>query len=96
MTGSGPATPGPVRFEEKFELIEDLWSPRVIAEMNDYQFKLVRIEGEFVWHHHADTDEVFIVLAGQMVIHLRDRNVALQQGSMFVLPRGEEYTPSPD
>jgi mannose-6-phosphate isomerase-like protein (cupin superfamily) len=72
------------------------WSPRVVAEMNDYQFKLVKMQGEFVWHSHEDTDEVFLVLHGQMEIGLRDpalgeRDVVLGEGEMYVIPRGVEH-----
>jgi mannose-6-phosphate isomerase-like protein (cupin superfamily) len=83
----------PIRFEDKFGKFSDHWSPRVIAEMNDYQFKLAKIQGEFVWHHHADTDEVFIVLDGEMAIELRDGRVELSAGEMFVVPRGVEHKP---
>ena len=65
----------PIRFEEKFALFDEHWAPRVIAEMNDYQFKLVKLEGDFVWHRHDDTDEVFIVVAGEMEIGFRDGSV---------------------
>ncbi len=80
-------------FQDKFAKFVDLWSPRVIAEMNDYQFKLVKIEGEFVWHSHEDTDEVFIVMDGEMVIEFRDGEVALKAGEMFVVPKGVEHKP---
>ena len=82
-----------INFEEKFEKFSEHWAPRVIAEMNDYQFKLVRIQGEFVWHQHADTDEVFVVLEGAMTIELRDGSVALKSGEMFVVPKGVEHRP---
>jgi len=64
------------------------WSPRVVAEMNDYQFKVVKIEGEFVWHDHPDTDEVFLVLEGEMEIAFRDGAVTLRKGEMYVVPKG--------
>jgi len=67
------------------------WSPRVVAEMNDYQFKLVKIKGEFVWHEHKDTDEVFIVIEGSMSIELQDGTVKLSEGEMFVIPKGVEH-----
>ena len=67
------------------------WSPRVIAEMNDYQMKLVKLHGEFVWHDHKNTDEVFIVLEGEMEIGLRERTVSLRAGEMFVVPKGVEH-----
>ncbi len=82
-----------VNFAAKLKLIDDLWQPRVVAEMNDYQFKVVRIEGEFVWHEHADTDETFIVLDGQLRIDMRDGSVLLSAGEMFVVPKGVEHKP---
>ncbi len=69
------------------------WAPRVVAEMNDYQLKVVKIRGDFVWHAHADTDEVFLVLAGSMGIAFRDRTVHLSQGELLVVPRGVEHKP---
>lgn len=84
----------PVNFAEKYLKFTDRWSPRVIAEMNDYQFKLARIEGEFIWHSHAGTDEVFIVLEGEMSIEFRDGRVGLKAGELFVVPRGVEHKPS--
>ena|SRR5688572_23531784 len=86
----------PIRFEEKFTRFQDHWAPRVIAEMNDYQFKLVRIQGEFVWHRHDDTDEVFIVIDGRMRIAFRDGHVDLEAGEMYVVPKGVEHRPSAD
>ncbi len=81
----------PVNFAQKLSTFSEHWSPRVIAEMNDYQFKLVKLEGEFVWHKHEDTDEAFVVLQGEMEIGLRDRTVALRAGEMFVVPKGVEH-----
>ena len=75
----------------KLSLIKDHWSPRVIAEMNDVQFKLVKFQGDFVWHRHADTDEVFLVVEGEMQIGFRDREVTLRQGDLFVVPKGVEH-----
>lgn len=86
----------PINFAEKLRLFDDRWSPRVIAELNDYQFKLVKIEGEFVWHEHKDTDEAFVVLAGSMVIELEDGTVELSAGEMFVVPRGVPHRPRAD
>jgi mannose-6-phosphate isomerase-like protein (cupin superfamily) len=82
-----------INFAEKLQLIDDQWQPRVVAEMNDYQFKLVRIEGDFLWHEHADTDETFIVLDGQLRIDMRDGSVLLSAGEMFVVPKGTEHKP---
>lgn len=84
----------PINFGEKYHKFDERWAPRVIAEMNDYQFKLARIEGDFVWHRHADTDEAFVVLEGAMSIHFRDGRVDLCAGEMFVVPRGVEHRPS--
>ncbi len=82
-----------VNFAAKFTTFDDHWAPRVIAEMNDYQFKLVRVAGDFVWHAHADTDEAFIVLDGELTIELRDGEVTLGAGEMYVVPRGVEHRP---
>lgn len=82
-----------VNFADKLARFSEQWSPRVVARMNDYHFKLVKIEGEFVWHSHAETDEVFVVIEGEMVIELRDGQVALKAGEMFVVPRGVEHRP---
>ena len=82
-----------ISFAAKLALIHEHWSPRVIAEMNDVQFKLVKLQGEFVWHAHDDTDEVFIVLEGSMRLEFRDRVVALATGEMFVVPKGVEHRP---
>lgn len=85
-----------INLREKFARIDAHWSPRVVAEMNDVQFKLARIEGEFVWHRHDETDEVFIVIDGRMRIEFRDGVVELGGGEMFVVPRGVEHRPVAD
>ncbi|WP_073645830.1 cupin domain-containing protein [Pseudomonas aeruginosa] len=82
-----------INFAAKLALFDDRWQPRVIAQMNDYQFKLVKIEGDFVWHSHADTDETFIALAGRLRIDFRDGAVHLGPGEMYVVPRGVEHKP---
>lgn len=82
-----------INFSDKLAKFEELWSPRVIAEMNDYQFKLAKIHGEFVWHSHAETDETFIVIKGDMSILFRDGQVDLSEGEMFVVPKGVEHKP---
>ena len=87
-------TPSPINLAEKLTKFKERWSPRIVAQMNDYHFKLVKIEGEFVWHSHADTDEVFIVLDGTLTIHFRDGAVPLRAGDMLVVPRGVEHKPS--
>ena len=83
----------PINLRDKFSKFSDHWSPRVIAEMNDYQFKLVKVQGEFVWHDHPDTDEVFVVLEGTLDIEFRDGKVTLESGEMFVVPKGREHRP---
>ncbi|MDZ7757271.1 MAG: cupin domain-containing protein [Rhodohalobacter sp.] len=82
-----------INFEKKFNLFDEQWAPKVIAEMNDYQFKLVKIKGDFVWHSHQDTDETFIVLEGNLLIDFRDGVVSLKEGEMFVVPKGVEHKP---
>ena len=77
-----------VNLKDKFDLFNEHWSPKVVAEMNDYQFKLVKLQGEFVWHDHPDTDEVFLVVKGTMAIEFRDKTVKLEQGEMYVVPKG--------
>ena len=74
-------------------MFQEQWSPKVIAEMNDYQFKLVRLEGEFVWHQHQDTDETFIVLEGELNIDLESGPVILREGEMLVIPKGMRHRP---
>ena len=83
----------PINLDAKLALIHDHWKPRVVAEMNDYQFKIVKILGDFVWHDHADTDETFIVLDGVLRIDMRDGAVTVRAGEMFVVPRGVEHKP---
>ena len=82
-----------INLKEKLSLFSDHWSPKVIAEMNDYQFKLVKIQGDFVWHHHDDTDEVFIVIEGTMKIEFENETVELNEGDMYVVPKGVEHKP---
>jgi len=82
-----------LNFAEKLGLFDEHWSPKVIAEMNDYQFKVVKIQGDFVWHDHADTDETFIVLDGSLRIDFRDGHVTLNPGEMYVVPKGIEHKP---
>jgi mannose-6-phosphate isomerase-like protein (cupin superfamily) len=83
-----------INLADKFSKFSEHWSPKIVARMNDYEFKLVKLQGEFVWHSHADTDEVFIVVDGEMTLHLRDGDVGLRAGEMFVVPRGVEHKPS--
>lgn len=82
-----------INLEEKLRLVTDYWSPRVIAEMNDYQFKIVKLQGDFVWHQHKDTDETFMVLDGELRIDFRDGSVQIMSGELFVVPKGLEHKP---
>jgi len=83
-----------INFSEKLSKFNEQWSPKVIAELNDYQFKLVKVEGEFIWHDHPDTDEAFIVLEGTLVVEFRDGHVEIGAGEMFVVPKGTEHRTS--
>jgi mannose-6-phosphate isomerase-like protein (cupin superfamily) len=82
-----------VNVREKFARFSDQWSPRVVAELNDYQVKLARLEGEFVWHRHEDTDELFYVVSGRLEIAFRDHSVTLREGELLVVPKGFEHLP---
>ena len=82
-----------INLKEKYSKFTKHWSPRIIAEMNDYQFKLAIIKGEFVWHDHKHTDETFIVIEGAMTLKFRDSEVKLSEGEMFVVPKGVEHKP---
>lgn len=82
-----------INFHNKFELFSDQWKPKIIAQMNENHFKLVKIQGEFVWHNHVETDETFIVISGEMGIHLRDKTISLTNGEMVVIPKGVDHKP---
>lgn len=82
-----------INFGQKLALFDQHWTPKVIAEMNDYQFKVVKIKGDFIWHDHKDTDETFIVLDGKLRIDFRDGAVEIGKGEMYVVPKGVEHKP---
>jgi mannose-6-phosphate isomerase-like protein (cupin superfamily) len=82
-----------INFSKKFKLFNEQWEPKVVAEMNDYQFKIVKLEGDFIWHDHNNTDETFIVLEGVLRIDFRDGAVRVAAGEMFVVPKGVEHKP---
>jgi mannose-6-phosphate isomerase-like protein (cupin superfamily) len=82
-----------VNLAEKLGKFDEQWQPKVVAALNDYHVKLVKLEGEFVWHRHEETDELFLVLAGALRIRLRDQDVDLGEGELFVVPRGVEHMP---
>lgn len=81
----------PINLAQKASLIDQQWSPRVVAEMNEYQFKVVRIEGEFIWHSHLETDEAFLVIEGTLRIDFRHASLYLGPGELYVVPRGVEH-----
>ena len=82
-----------INFQQKYGLFDEYWQPKVVAEMNDYQFKVVKLQGDFVWHDHKDTDETFIVVEGTLRIDFRDGAVDVSAGEMFVVPKGVEHKP---
>ena len=83
----------PISFADKFSKFTSQWQPKVIAEMNNYQFKIARVQGEFVWHDHPDTDETFIIIEGTLDLEFREGKVTLNAGEMFVVPKGVEHRP---
>ena len=83
----------PINFRRKFGLFAEQWQPKVVAEMNDYQFKVVKLQGDFVWHTHAETDEAFLVIEGELRIDFRDGAVRVAAGEMYVVPKGIEHKP---
>ena len=84
---------GKVNLRDKLSKFSEHWTPKVIAEMNDYQFKLVKIEGDFVWHDHPHTDEAFIVIEGRMGIEFEDGTIELSEGELYVVPKGVKHKP---
>lgn len=88
--------PVPVNLTDKLAQFSELWSQKKIAQLNDYEVKLAKLKGEFVWHRHDDTDELFLVLSGRLTIRLRDGNVTLGPGELFVVPQGVEHCPVAD
>ncbi|WP_377273217.1 cupin domain-containing protein [Peterkaempfera sp. SMS 1(5)a] len=86
----------PVNLAEKLSQFSELWSQKKVAVLNDYEVKLAKLKGEFIWHTHEDTDELFLVLSGRLTIQLRDGDVVLESGELFVVPRGVEHCPVAD
>lgn len=82
-----------INLQQKFSLFTEQWQPKVIAEMNDYQFKIVKLQGDFIWHDHEDTDETFFVIEGELRIDFRDGAVRIGAGEIFVVPKGVEHKP---
>jgi mannose-6-phosphate isomerase-like protein (cupin superfamily) len=85
-----------INLAERLATFDDRWSPKIVAQLNDYDVQVVKVEGEFVWHKHDETDDFFLVLNGHLTIQLRDRNVELDEGELFIVPRGVEHCPRAD
>ena len=83
----------PINLGEKLELFTEHWQPKIVAQLNDYDVRIVKVKGEFVWHKHDETDDLFLVLKGHLTIQLRDRNIELDRGELYVVPRGVEHCP---
>ena len=83
----------PINLEKKFKKFTDHWSPKVIGEMNDYQFKLAKVKGDFIWHHHLHTDETFFVIKGKLTIEFKNGKVDIEEGEMYIVPKGVEHKP---
>ena len=86
-------TEAKINLAEKLTLIDEHWKPKIVADMNDYELKVVKVFGEFTWHDHADTDELFLVISGRLTIRLRDGDVVLEPGELYVVARGVEHCP---
>ena len=85
-----------INLASKYKRIKEHWSPKIVAEMNDYQFKLAKIKNDFIWHSHEDTDETFIVIEGKISIEFEDETVELSEGEMIVVPKGKKHRPHAD
>jgi mannose-6-phosphate isomerase-like protein (cupin superfamily) len=82
-----------VNLAQKFSLFSEHWSPKIVGELNDSYVKLARLKGEFIWHHHDEEDELFLVVQGHLTIHLRDGEIQLEPGEFVIIPRGVEHMP---
>jgi mannose-6-phosphate isomerase-like protein (cupin superfamily) len=96
MSQKGERVDNKINLAEKLATFDDRWSPKIIAHLNDYDVQVVKVKGEFVWHKHDETDDLFLVLDGHLTIQLRDRNVELDEGELFVVPRSVEHCPKAD
>jgi mannose-6-phosphate isomerase-like protein (cupin superfamily) len=85
-----------VNLAEKLGRFSEHWSPKTVATLNDYKIQVVKVRGDFVWHKHDDTDDFFLVLSGRLTVQLRDRDVVLEPGELFVVPRGHDHCPRAD
>jgi len=82
-----------VNLTQKFSMFDDYWSPKIVGEINDSHVKLVKLQGEFVWHHHESEDELFLVVKGSLLIKLRDQDIVLEEGEFVIIPKGVEHLP---
>lgn len=82
-----------INIAQKFDLIDEFWSPRIVGELNDSYVKLAKLKGEFVWHHHDNEDEMFLVVKGRLTIKLRERDIQLEEGEFIIIPKGVEHRP---
>ena len=82
-----------INLEEKFALFNEHWTPKIISELNDYQIKIVKVEGDFVWHDHSNTDEFFLVIEGTLFIEFEDETMELNAGELYVVPKGVQHRP---
>jgi mannose-6-phosphate isomerase-like protein (cupin superfamily) len=82
-----------INLKQKFSLFQDYWSPKIVGELNDTHVKLVKVKGEFTWHHHDNEDELFLVVKGRLVIKLRERDIILEEGEFAIIPKGVEHKP---
>ena len=85
-----------INLNQKFKKVYEYWQPKVIAEMNEYQFKLAKVKDEFIWHKHEETDETFFIIKGQLTIELKNEKLLLNKGEMVVIPKGVEHRPFAD
>jgi len=84
---------GKVNLANKFALFEEYWSPKIVGALNDFYVKVVKLKGEFVWHHHQSEDELFLVVEGKVLIKMQDQDISLQEGEFAIIPRGVEHMP---
>jgi mannose-6-phosphate isomerase-like protein (cupin superfamily) len=87
-------TPTPINLAEKLALFSDHWNPRIVGNYNGNEIRLAKVQGEFRWHSHAETDELFLVISGELTLEFRDRTVTLAPGEMIVVPKGTEHRPT--
>lgn len=96
MSGSGTRVPDKVNLAQAFARFQDPWNPRIVGDVNDMHVKLVKISGPFVWHHHDNEDELFLVVRGGFTMRFRDRDVPVAEGEFIIVPRGVEHCPVAD